>query len=925
MTMGPSTIKQYGEKRDFRRTPEPPAAEQASATGPLIFVVQKHRASHLHYDFRLELDGVLKSWAIPKGPSLDPGEKRLAVMVEDHPIDYASFEGTIPKGEYGAGQVIVWDCGMYSPDEGGVLPLNDRAEAEEQMRHGLAAGKLSITLLGEKLKGSWTLVKLKRGERDWLLIKHKDGFADPEREILAETQSVLSGLGIEDLQGGRLPPARPGGLAVRPADLPDARPAPMPITLPPMLASLTDRPFSDSQWLFEPKLDGVRTIAMVRDGGVRIHSRSKLDDTRKYPSLVEALQAQAAREMVLDGEIVALDKQGRPSFQLLQQRMHLTRAADIRRAEAQVPVVYYVFDILYLDGYVLYNVPLAHRKNLLRRVLLPSDHIRLVEHFEEDGEAAYEAAIGQGLEGVIAKRRDSLYEAGRRSRSWLKIKAVLSDEFIIGGFTRGAGARSGAFGALLLGQRDENGRLVYTSHVGTGFTERSLAELRRKLDSMAISDCPFAERPPRKGPTTWVRPDLVAEIKFASWTADGSLRAPVFLYLAEDKPVEDVVRAEVVPAPEQDKNFDNTETLSQHRDVASVLEQLRSHSERIVLEMQEGKLPLNNLEKELWPPHGDRPALVKRDLLRYLAEVSPYLLPHLRDRPLTLTRFPDGVSGQYFFQKHWDGALPDFVETVRLFSEHNSGDQDYLLCNNLPTLLWLGQIANLELHTWFSRTNPNPDGGHLSTGFTGSIEAMTSSLLNYPDFVVFDIDPYIYSGHEPAGAEPELNRRAFDATCKVAMWLKDVLDSLTLASFLKTSGRTGLHIYVPILRRLDFEAVHSIARTIGGFLLKQHPREITMEWAVARRYGKVFLDYNQNLRGKTLASIYSPRAMPEATVSMPLRWEELGSIYPTDFTILNAPDRLAQLGDLWAGILDAKRDLAGLLAGGGPVQQTVSE
>jgi bifunctional non-homologous end joining protein LigD len=903
-------LEDYGKKRDFARTPEPPPGTTPRDDGPLTFVIQKHAARQLHYDFRLEVDGVLKSWSVPKGPSLDPAGKRLAVMVEDHPLDYGGFEGVIPRGAYGAGQVIVWDNGTYSPDEDGRLSFGDRAEAEERMRRGLAAGKLSILLRGRKLKGSWTLVKTARGDKDWLLIKHKDRFVDTERDVLDEDRSVICGLTIEDLKAGRLPERPRGAATVRPEDLPAARRAPFPRKIAPMMATLTSAPFSNPDWLFEPKLDGVRAIALIRGGKTTLLSRSGLDATRQYPSLAEELGRQPEPELVLDGEIVALDKAGRPSFQLLQQRLNLTREADIRRADAEIPVLYYVFDLLYAGGFDLTAAPLGQRKALLERMLLPSGRVRLLEHFEEEGEAAYDAAVAHGLEGIIAKRRDSAYEPGRRSRHWLKVKATLSDEFAVGGYSRGQGGRAETFGALLLGYYDEDSRLVYVGNVGSGFGDRTLAELRSRLDAIRVEESPFAEAPPEKTPATWVRPQFVVEVKFAQWTADGHLRAPVFLRLREDKPAKDVRPADVVPAPGIPTR---KSAAPRPAEVESILEQLETKREKLTLTVEGHKLPLNNLDKVFWPTLGERSALTKRDLISYLARVSPYILPHLRDRPLSLTRYPDGIAGEHFYQKHWDNPLPPFVETVRLFSEHNEGDQEYLICNNLPTLLWLGQIADLELHTWYSRVSPEPDGHHLSDRFSGSAENIDSSLLNYPDFIVFDLDPYIYSGREAAGDEPELNRKAFARTCEVALWLKELLDSLSLSSFVKTTGRTGLHVYVPILRQLDYDAVRSASETVGRFLLRQHPREITMDWAVKKRTGKVFFDHNQNARGKTLASIYSPRPLPEAAVSMPLRWDELGSVYPTDFTILSAPERLAEVGDLWDGILEAKHDLKGLL------------
>ena len=460
----------------------------------------------------------------------------------------------------------------------------------------------------------------------------------------------------------------------------------------------------------------------------------------------------------------------------------------------------------------------------------------------------------------------------------------------------------------------------YAGNVGTGFDDRTLETLKTRLDGLKAEESPFAEEPkaasapfarPKTTPVTWVKPDLVARVKFAEWTDDNHLRAPSFLGLREDKPPAEVQRERAIPAPLHTTSEDRSD--DQRSAAEDVLKQLEDGRDRFTLKVGEHKVPVTNLAKELWPATGDQRALTKRDLLVYLARVSRFLLPHLKDRPLTLTRYPNGVTEKHFYQKHWSGKLPSFVDTVSLYSGHNEGDGDYLMCNNLPTLLWLGQLADIELHTWYSRVGPEPDGDHLPATFTGSDDAIRSSLLNYPDFIVFDLDPYIYSGAEAKGDEPQLNRAAFAKTCDVALWLKEILDALSLSSFVKTTGRTGLHIYVPILRQLDYGAVRSACETIGKFLVRAHPRDITMEWSVEKRTGKVFYDHNQNVRGKTLASLYSPRPSPEAGVSMPVRWEELGSVYPTDFTILTSPDRLEDTGDLWAGILTEKHDFESLL------------
>ncbi|MCK5577612.1 MAG: DNA ligase D [Dehalococcoidales bacterium] len=897
-------LKDYKGRRDFERSPEPSADQESADEGPLTFVVQKHAARQLHYDYRLEVDGALKSWAVSKGPSYDPGTKRLAVMVEDHPLDYSSFEGTIPRGQYGAGQVIVWDRGTYSPDENGELFFGDRARAEERMREGLASGKISIYLRGKKLKGSWTLVRMQRSHKNWLLIKHRDEHTDPHRDILSQEASVISGLTIDDLKSGHLPFGREP-VTTSPADATGAAKAAFPAKLSPMLASPAATPFSDEQWLFEPKLDGFRTLALINNGKVRLQSRRGLDVTGRYPALAESLKSQPVAQLVLDGEIIALDSKGRLCFQCLQGYLEAINRIKTERAEPLSAIIYYVFDILYLDGYDLMGVPLKQRKELLNAVVNPKEDVRLVEHFTADGHAVYRAAIENGFEGVVAKRQDSLYEPGKRSGSWLKIKAVTSEEFVIGGFTRGTGKRANTFGSLLLGYYDDENNLQHGDNVGSGFDNDTLLKLKKQLEAISIEKSPFFREPEQTAGVTWVKPELVVEVKFAEWTQDGCLRAPVFLRVRDDKPAASIRPARVVEKVGQSRQAasnDRPDALS------NVLEQLASPKSSFVIDVAGQKVSLSNLDKVLWPETGQGRALTKRDLITYLARVSPWLLPHLRDRPLTLSRYPDGIYGQHFFQKHYQ-PVPGFVATVPL-SSHDTPGQGYLLCNNLATLLWLGQIADIELHTWFSRVRPGLDFG-ADTGAAGEADYYAS----YPDFIVFDVDPYIFSGREPAGAEPELNREAFSKTCQVALELKETLDTLLFPSFVKTSGRTGLHIFVPIQRRLDFHATRTAAETLSRFLWRQHPAEVSVDWAVEKRTGKVFLDYNQNARGKTIASIYSPRPSPEASVSVPLRWGELDKVYPSDFTILNVPKRLVETGDLWANILEAKIDLASLLSG----------
>jgi bifunctional non-homologous end joining protein LigD len=902
-------LEEYRAKRDFTKTAEPRPKEAPRRQGPLTFVVQKHAARRLHYDFRLEADGVLKSWPIPNGPSYKHGERRLAVMTEDHPLDYATFEGVIPKGEYGAGEVIVWDCGIYAPEDHG-KPCFDRDRAERLVRKGIEAGKLGIFLQGHKLRGGWTLVHTE--DKNWLFLKKNDAFANDDHDVLLEDRSVLSGLSIDDLKAGRLPTNPAGDLLLDAARATGARKGPLPRGLSPMLPSIAERPFSNPNWLFEPKLDGYRVIATIEGNDIRLASRRGLDCSSEYPWLVEALRYQPYREVILDGEIVALDEQGRPSFQLLQNRL----------GEPRPFLLYYAFDVLYRDGYDLRGVPLEQRKQLLRSSVIPSERVRMVDVFEQDGEGLYEAVRQTGMEGIVAKRRDSRYDTGKRSDAWLKIKATHSEEFVIGGYTVGSGARSDTFGSLIVGYyKDGAPKLTYVGHAGSGFDDRTLKAVYERLQSLRTEDCPFEGEVPKigmwrrpgkaEGPITWVKPDLVAQVKFAEKTSDGILRAPVFLGIREDKAARDVVSVEVVAPPSAEAQ---TPPASGAAD--QVTDELAHHTgEKLTVKVDGYEIALSNLNKVFWPAHGDQRALTKRDLIVYFAKVSPYLLPHLKDRPLTLVRFPNGINGGHFYQKHYEQGLPPFVETTWLYSDQNKGDGEYIRINNVATLLWLGQLADIELHTWYSRVDPAGDAEGIPTTFAGSVENMQQSVLNYPDFVVFDLDPYLYSGKEARGAEPELHPEGFAATSQVALWLKDMLDGLGLTGFVKTTGRTGLHIYVPIKRTLDYHATHTVSETLARFLAQQHPREVTVEWAVDKRKGKVFADYNQNVRGKTLASIYSPRVLPWAAVSMPLRWEEVGrGVFPTDFTILTAPERLRQVGDLWAGILDAKHDLGGLLA-----------
>jgi bifunctional non-homologous end joining protein LigD len=889
-------LDEYKAKRTFTATPEPAPAVRTARAGPLLFVVQQHHAQRMHYDLRLECDGVLKSWAVPKGLSLDNSEKRLALQTEDHPYDYASFEGVIPPKQYGAGEVIVWDCGVYSPDEGNVLYFHDREAAEREVRDGLAKGKLSFQLRGEKLKGSFALVKTKEANQ-WLVIKHKDRFVTT-KVVTEQDRSVLSGVQVDDLK--KVPAHR------MPAErlVPTGAPAALPGKVAPMLAEIGDKAFNKEGWVWEPKLDGYRVLAFIEGDRVKLRSRNALDYSPTFPRLCAELAKQSAGSMVLDGELIAFDSAGRPSFAALQDRAQMKDEREIAAADKAAPVAFCCFDLLHFAGVDLRGAPYRDRRRYLAQCLMPSALVQLV-HASEDGLAMQSAAIASGFEGVIGKRLDSRYEAGKRSQSWLKVKPVKSADFVIGGYTQGKGSRA-SLGAILVGYWDE-GRLKFASNVGSGFDDRTLTQLKARLEKLKRKTMPFAEEPELNAPTTWVEPKLVAEVNFHSWTEDGALRAPVFLRLREDVDAK-AVRRELPSAQP---------SLKGEGEIAQVLSQLDNAKAALTLAVGTHRIKLTHLDRVYWPadPSLQQPAITKRDLLRYFAQVSPFILPHLADRPLTMIRMPDGIGGQRFFQKHWEQERPAFVESVSVWSDSKDEKHDYLLCQNLPTLLWLAQSGTLEFHVWHSRARGGDDTSAQTTDYDSSLEALESSVLNFPDYVLFDIDPYIYSGNERAGDEPELNTVAFEKGKEVAFWLRELLAGMKLEAIVKTSGKTGLHVFVPIKRTIDFDAARHVSELVGRHLVRAHPKDVTVEWSIPKRTGKIFMDYNMNVRGKTLNVAYSPRGVAGAPVSMPLTWEELAGAHPLDFRITNAAERLAQAGDRWADALERKQSLESALKG----------
>ncbi|HEX6692234.1 MAG TPA: DNA ligase D, partial [Burkholderiales bacterium] len=647
-----------------------------------------------------------------------------------------------------------------------------------------------------------------------------------------------------------------------------------------------DAAFNSPDWMWEPKLDGYRALAFIDAKGVKLRSRRGLELGEDFPRLVAELGKQAVHAMVLDGEIVAFDASGKPSFGAMQ-----NRGSGAERA------VFYCFDLLHFAGVDLRKAPYSDRRRYLAQCLLPSPLVQLV-HAEEDGVALYKAAMASGFEGVIGKRKSSVYEAGKRSAAWLKVKATNSADFVVGGYTKGKGSRA-PLGALLVGYW-EGRKLRFASHVGSGFDDRSLARTLQRLEPLRRKSNPFAEMPELNAPTSWVEPRVVAELKYQGWTDDGHLRAPVFLRLRDDVDAKEVRRAPAAePAPRAAGAVDE------------ILEQLATQKTALTLAVGQHRIKLTHLDRVYWPanPAFKQPALTKRDLLRYFAQVSPFILPHLADRPLTMIRMPDGILGQRFFQKHWAQERPPFAETITVFSGSKNESHEYLLCNNLPTLLWLAQSGSLEFHVWHSRARPGEDAASRSTDYASSEQSLEESVLNYPDYVVFDIDPYIYSGKEEKGAEPELNTVAFEKGKQVAFWLRELLQGMSLEPVVKTSGKTGLHVFVPIRRTLDFTAAREVSEQVGRHLMRAHPKDITLEWSVPKRTGKIFMDYNMNVRGKTLNVAYSPRGAPGAPVSMPLTWDELATAHPLDFRLTNAAERLAGRSDPWGDVLERKQSL----------------
>jgi bifunctional non-homologous end joining protein LigD len=854
-------LELYRAKRSPDRTPEPMGSSPSPVLGRL-FVVHKHAARQLHFDLRLEMDGVLKSWAVPKGPSYDMSDKRLAVHVEDHPFEYGDFEGVIPQGNYGAGGVIVWDRGEW-------VPLED-------WREGLEKGKLLFELRGYKLHGKWTLVKIKKSERDWLLIKERDSWVKSPGDQFDE-RSVLSGLTVEQVKAGVTPETRLRH-AVEQAGAVRSRVAPT--SVKPMLAEPADTAFTRDDWLFELKLDGYRLIAAKQHGEALLLTRKGHDYTAVFPEIARAIKALPVSEFILDGEVVVLDAEGKPSFSKLQQRGRLTAPLEVRRATVELPATFYAFDLLAFEDFDLRGLPLVRRKELLPEVVPKLGPVRVLDHIVGLGEAFLDQVDAIGLEGIIAKKADATYRAGR-SANWLKIKTDRTDDFVIVGFTAPKGARN-HLGALQLADYVD-GSLVYAGRVGTGFTEDILTEIATKL-SPIVRDGPPCTGPlidgqttgdiPEIRTTTWVDPTYVCEVRFREWTPDGLLRHATYLRWRDDKSPRDCVRQGAHSADHEEVE-----------DIASPLEPVAREpltspaeplAEAALLHAPAPRrtVAFSNLKKVYWP--GER--YTKGDLIDYYRAVSPWILPYLRNRPLVLTRFPDGIDGKSFYQKDAPDFVPEWIRTESIWSEETQREIRYFVCDDEETLLYVANMGSIPLHIWASRV--------------GSLELC--------DWCVIDLDP---------------KDAPFSDVILTAQALHRLCEAVQLPHYVKTTGKTGLHILIPLARQCTYEQSRTLGELLARLVVNELPQITTITRHVTKRGDKVYLDYLQNRHGQTIVAPFSVRPLPGATVSMPLRWEEVEQgLDPKAFTIRTVIGRMEALGsDPVLPVLTEAPDLGAVL------------
>src|SRR5258706_1708484 len=866
-------LREYHKKRDFSLTSEP-RGKEAGREGR-SYVIQKHAASHRHYDSRFELEGVLKSGAVRKGPSLDPSDKRLAMETEDHPVDYGSFEGIIPAGQYGGGTVVLWDRGTWTP--------------VEDPHRGYGAGRLKLLLNGEKLHGLWTLVKTKGRDgrdRSWLLFKDKDEFSKPAARfsvVEKRPESVATGRTLEEIakekdrvwnsnrsekaaaeKPGRAKPAP----AIDAAAIAGARKGALPRFLAPQLPTLVGEPAAGDDWLHELKFDGYRILCRVDEGEVTLLSRNGKDWTANFPRVVAAAKALSVDRVLIDGEVAVVAPDGTTSFNALQNALSAggaggrsaSGAPNRNEASKEGLVSYFVFDLLHLDGADLTRVPLEKRKETLKRGVSSDSVLRYSDHVIGNGEDFFEKACGLKLEGVVSKRRDAAYESGR-SRAWLKVKCLREQEFVIGGFTDPEGARVG-LGALLLGVHGKKGALEYTGKVGTGFTQKVARELRTRLGRLETKKPPFAERPKGLARVHWVRPELVAQVVFTEWTPDGRLRHPAFRGLREDKSAREWVREESKAVEEVVSGVteENVPEKTAARKTAKKAEKSAASSAVAGVE-------LTHADRVVYPDLG----VTKRDLALFYESIADRILPHLAGRPTTLVRCPEGLAKPCFYQKHTGWWAPASLKRARIKEKTKVGE--YLIVDDLAGLVGLVQIGILEIHTWNS----------------------VLDTLEKPDRLVFHLHP------DEALAWPRV--------VSAALLVKERIEARGLAAFLKTTGGKGLHLVVPLVPKAGWDDFARFSRELCTEIESERPEAYTSVMSKARRTGKVFLDYLRNVRGATSVAAYSTRAKPGAPVSVPLAWEELGKTR-LELTVTTLPRRLARLrSDPWADYERAKKPL----------------
>lgn len=850
------SLTRYKQKRNFSDTPEP-EGKKLSSKGGLKFVIQRHAATRLHYDFRLEMEGVLKSWAVPKGPSLNPKDKRLAMMVEDHPFSYRTFEGVIPEGNYGAGVVEIWDEGTYEHIEDPV-----RKSGEKKLLADLEKGSLKFIMHGKKLKGEFALVKIKSSDDNaWLLIKHRDEYAvdrvyDAEKltEKLSKVTAAVKAKAAKKSTRSRTAKPKPKSADVKTTTVkknfrkagPDQKISGF---ITPMFAKLGDKPFSSKDWVFELKWDGYRAVAETGVKPVKFYSRNGLSFAGRYPAVYQELQSMREK-MVLDGEIVVFNENGQPDFQKLQ----------LYSENTHLPIVYYVFDILRYKGKDLADMTLLERKSLLKKVLPDSRVIRYCDHVEDDGEAFFEQIVRKNMEGMIAKRKDSTYHIGRRSNDWVKIKHHNTEEVVIAGFTEPRGGRK-HFGALVLG-RYEGKQLKYAGHTGTGFDDASLKDLAGKLKPLVQEKSPFAEKIKTNMPVTWVKPVLVCNIKFTELTKEKIFRHPVFQGLRVDKKATEVKTdpPDAVKTRRKPGAKKSTKTAAEEEDTGTR-----------IMKVNGNELKLTNQQKIYWPDEG----YTKGDMINYYNAMSKYILPYLKDRPESLNRTPNGIRNKGFYQKDAGGQAPEWVKSVKLYSESAEKDIDYIICNDRATLLYLNNLGCIEINPWNSRL--------------GSLE--------YPDYMVIDLDPS--------------DKNTFEEVIDAALATKEVLDKAGAISFCKTSGSTGLHIYVPMGARYTYDQVRDFCKIVVMMVQSMMPDNTTLERSLKKRSdSKMYLDFLQNRQGQTLAAAYSLRPKPGATASAPLEWKEVKrGLHPSQFDIHSLPKRVEKIGDIFKGVLGRGVDI----------------